>query len=128
MVKRDTIEKRKDSTTNRTRAREMRSKPVAMEKLFWSLVRNRKLDGFKFKRQFPIGTYIADFVCVEGRLIVELDGPFHVGRKSYDEKRDAFLREKGFRVIRLTNDDFVGDAGIALMIVRDALVAGTPSP
>ena len=128
MVKPDTIEKRKDSTTNRTRAREMRRDPVAMEKLFWSMVRNRKLDGYKFKRQFPIGPYIADFVCVEERVIVELDGPFHAERKSYDEKRDRFLITKGFRVIRLTNNDFADNAGIALMIVRDALVTKAPSP
>jgi very-short-patch-repair endonuclease len=128
MVKPDTIEKRKNTIINRTRAREMRTNPVAMEKLFWSMVRNRQLAGYKFKRQFPIGPYIADFVCVEEKLIVELDGPFHAGRKSYDEKRDEFLRKKGFRIIRLTNNDFADNAGIALLIVKDALVSGTPSP
>ena len=123
-----TLEKRKTGSANKARARQMRRKPVSMEKLFWSMVRNRKLGGYKFKRQFSIGPYIADFVCLEEKLIVELDGPFHVGRKAYDEARDAFLHAQGFRVIRLTNDYFAGDAATALMIVKHALETSTPSP
>jgi very-short-patch-repair endonuclease len=128
MVTSNTVEKRKAGSTNKARARQMRSTPVSAEKLFWSMVRNRKLDGYKFKRQHPVGPYIADFVCLEERLIVELDGPFHAARQTYDAARDEFLREKGFRVIRLTNDDFGGDAATALLIVKHALVSGTPSP
>ncbi|HEV2562821.1 MAG TPA: DUF559 domain-containing protein [Rhizomicrobium sp.] len=128
MVTPRTIQKRKSGSTGLARARRMRSKPVSAEKLFWSMVRNRKLGGYKFKRQYPIGPYIADFVCLEERLIVELDGPFHAARQTYDAARDEFLRSKGFRVIRLTNDDFGGDAATALLIVKHALVSATPSP
>jgi len=99
----------------------MRIKPVAMEKLFWSMVRNRKLGGYKFRRQVLIGSYIVDFVCLEKKLIIELDGPFHAGRKAYDETRDAFLGANGFRVVRLGNEEFADSAGMAAAIVKDAL-------
>jgi len=128
MVTPGTTEKRKAQTPKLAQARQMRHAPVSMEKLFWSMVRNRQLGGFKFKRQVPIGPYIADFVCLEAKLIVELDGPFHDARKVYDAKRDAYLTERGFRVVRLTNDYFAGDASTALLIVDRALRSGTPSP
>ncbi|HEX3810013.1 MAG TPA: DUF559 domain-containing protein [Rhizomicrobium sp.] len=118
--------KRKSLALNRTRAREMRAKPVATEKLFWSELRDRKLGGFKFKRQYLIGPYIADYVCLEKNLIVELDGPLHAQRKHYDEARDAFLREQDYRVLRFSNkeatDDFAGTLATIL------LALSTPSP
>lgn len=124
MVEKNTETKRRKLAANRTRAKSMRQQPVAMEKLFWSFVRNRKLDGYKFKRQYLVGRYIVDFVCPEEKLIIELDGPFHARRKSYDEERDMFLRSRGFRVIRLTNDDFADDAAVALAMVVYALRTG----
>ncbi len=75
MVKAYTEDKRDALSANRNRAKAMRHEPVLTEKLFWSIARNRQLDGFKFKRQVLIGPYIADFVCAECKLIVELDGP-----------------------------------------------------
>ena len=126
MVKESTKELRIARGGLEKRAKEMRHNPVATEKLFWSMVRNRQIGGFKFRRQVPIGSYIADFVCMERRLIVELDGPFHEGRERYDAARDAFLRGEGFRVMRFTNEDFAGDAAIVLRAIEHAL--GTPSP
>ena len=128
MVSDRITERRKSFTENRTRARNMRHKPVSMEKLFWSEVRNRKLGGYKFKRQFLIGHYIVDFVCVEYKLIVELDGPFHAARAKYDAARDAFLEAQGFRVLRFPNDYAADDIGIVLVTVKKALDTGTPSP
>lgn len=106
----------------------MRVKPVTMEALFWSEVRNRKLGGYKFRRQFLIGRYIVDFVCVEQKLVVELDGPFHADRVQYDNVRDAFLRAQGYRVMRFPNEYTACDLGIALLTVKHALDTGTPSP
>ena len=103
MVGPDTLNKREMLATNRVRAKEMRHHAVAMEKLFWSRLRDRKLGGFKFRRQCPIGPYIADFVCPEVKLIVELDGPLHEGRIDYDRRRDRFLRSEGYRVMRFKN-------------------------
>ncbi len=128
MVSDTTAKGRRSLTENRTRARKMRHKPVTMEKLFWSEVRNRKLGGYKFKRQFLIGPYIVDFVCVEHKLIVELDGPFHAARSAYDAARDAFLEARGFRVLRFANDYAADDIGIVLVTVQNALDTSTPSP
>jgi very-short-patch-repair endonuclease len=99
----------------------MRHQPVSTEKLFWSCVRNRQLGGLKFKRQVPIGPYIADFVCAEHNLIVELDGPLHGDQRGYDAARDSFLREKGYRVMRFANDEVASDVAIVLKIIQNAL-------
>jgi very-short-patch-repair endonuclease len=70
----------------------------------WELLRNRRFVDFKFRRQVPIGTYIADFVCLPARLIVELDGGQHSESKS-DATRDAWLRSQNFRVLRIWNNE-----------------------
>ncbi len=128
MVRETTEEKRKSLQVNRERARKMRHEPVPMEELFWSEVRNRKLGGYKFKRQHLIGRYIVDFVCVEHRLIVEMDGPFHAARVEYDAVRDAFLQAQGYRVLRFPNKYAAEDIGIVLLTVKHAIETGTPSP
>lgn len=79
-----------------------RSAPPAERKL-WAILRNRKLDGFKFRRQVPIDRYFADFVCMEARLIVELDGSQHAEQVAYDDARTRALERCGFRVLRFWN-------------------------
>lgn len=79
----------------------MRREPTEAEKLFWWEVRDRRLDGHKFKRQYLVGGYIADFVCIERKLIVELDGAQHVDATEYDAKRSDTLQLLGFRVLRV---------------------------
>ena len=74
---------------------------TSAETAIWSMVRRKRL-GWRFRRQEPIGPYIVDFVCVARRLIVEMDGDGHGG--PYDQKRDAYLRRMGFRVLRFEND------------------------
>ncbi|HYE45041.1 MAG TPA: endonuclease domain-containing protein [Caulobacter sp.] len=88
---------------NRIRAEIMRREPTFAEKVMWDRLRNRKLAGLKFRRQAPIGPYIADFLCKEARLIVEFDGPHHDA--DYDAKRDAWLGGQGYRVLRFPNND-----------------------
>ena len=85
----------------RALARHMRHTPTFHEELLWTLLRNRRLEHLKFRRQAPLGRYIADFVCLRHRLVVEADGPFHDPAK--DAVRDAWLRSDGFRVLRLPN-------------------------
>ena len=80
----------------RQRARELRHNATEAEQLLWECLRSRRLAGFKFRRQTPIGRYIVDFCCVEARLIVELDGGQHQDQQGYDAARDAWLRERGF--------------------------------
>ena len=84
------------------RARQMRREPVLYERRLWAILRDRRLEGLKFRRQMVLGRYIADFVCLRHRLIVEADGPQHDDRIE-DAERDAWLREQGFRVLRFPN-------------------------
>ena len=74
------------------------------EDKLWHELRDRRLDRIKFRRQMPIGKYIADFVCIDARLVVEIDGSQHAD-SAYDEQRKAELKARGFRVLRFWNDD-----------------------
>jgi very-short-patch-repair endonuclease len=76
------------------------------ERRLWSLLRNRKLFGHKFRRQVPLGPYIADFVCLEARLIIEADGEQHA-ESIRDANRDAWLAAQGFHVARFGNGDIL---------------------
>jgi len=85
-------------------ARYLRKNQTRAEKLLWRKLRAKRFHGFKFRRQVPIGgKYIADFVCMEKRLIVEVDGWVHFYRRSYDRRRDQYLENLGFTVIRFAN-------------------------
>jgi very-short-patch-repair endonuclease len=98
-------------------ARSMRNDPTEGEAAMWQLLRNRKLEGLRFRRQHPIGPYIVDFVCLDSRLIVEVDGSQHADSLS-DRHRDAYLERLGFRVVRFWNDDVLKYSdGVADMIL-----------
>ncbi len=88
-------------------ARKLRQNQTPQEKIMWSILRNYQFQGLKFRRQYPIGNYIVDFVCKEIKLIIEIDGGQHNSTKGieYDKKRSDFLREKGYKVIRFWNND-----------------------
>jgi len=107
VVTADTISIRKTRKPQRVNARSMRRVSTDMERKFWWLVRDRRLGGHKFKRQFLIGRYIVDFVCLEARLVVELDGGQHADQFAYDQVRDAYLKARGFRVLRFWNTEFL---------------------
>ncbi len=89
---------------HRAYAKAMRADSTKAENLMWQALRNRQIEGFKFKRQVPTGGYILDFVCFEARLIIEVDGGQHAESRS-DAVRDAFFRSQGFRVLRFWNDE-----------------------
>ena len=99
------------------RARAMRKAPSDAERIVWSLLRHDRL-GLRFRRQVPIGRYIADFVCSQKRLIIKVDGSQHQQANAYDEERDAWLRAQGFEVLRFWNTDVFTDRdGVAAKIV-----------
>ena len=100
-------------------AARLRSEQTDVERAFWLKVRDRRLDGFKFRRQATIGPYVADFLCVEAKLIVELDGGQH--SDEVDAKRTAFLEGQGYRVVRFWNGDVAANIEGVLMTVLDAL-------
>jgi len=86
-------------------ARKLRREQTDVERKLWFALRSRQFAGFKFRRQQPIGPYIADFVCFEAGLVIELDGDQHGSDDSvaYDERRTLFLQKVGFDVIRFPN-------------------------
>ena len=86
----------------------------------WSALRGRKFDDYKFRRQVPIGKYIVDFLCYEHRLIVEVDGSQHDECKS-DAVRDEWLKQQGFRILRLWNRELLLDLDGALLSILAAL-------
>jgi very-short-patch-repair endonuclease len=85
------------------RAREMRREPTEPERRLWQKVRRKQLDGYKFRRQHPIGRFILDFYCHEARLVVELDGESHAFQEEYDAARTEWLEAQGLRVLRFPN-------------------------
>ena len=89
------------------RARDLRKRMTDVEILLWSHLRNKKLDGFKFRRQHPIWIFIADFYCHEVKLVVELDGGIHQQKeiKEHDINRTAELKRFEIKVIRFTNEE-----------------------
>ena len=93
---------------HKARSRSLRRSSTQAESAFWKRIRNRQLGGFKFVRQEPVGPYYADFVCRERHLIVELDGGQHADDAS-DHQRDRELAALGYRVIRIWNNDLLGN-------------------
>ena len=86
-----------------TRAGELRNNPTEAERSLWQHLRLRQLGGHKFRRQQSLGPYIVDFVCLEKRLIIEVDGGQHSEQKAYDAERNTWLEVQGFHVLRFWN-------------------------
>ena len=84
----------------------------------WKLLRDRSLEGFKFRRQMPIGPYIADFACPSLKLIVELDGGVHVLRAESDALRDAWLTSAGFTVMQFPNESVLENPAVVFEAVK----------
>jgi very-short-patch-repair endonuclease len=103
------------------RARRLRRTSGDAERKFWSRTRNRRLGGFKFKRQVPLGPYIADFVCPEARLIVEIDGDQHAEAVAYDRARTRYLELCGYAVIRIPTHEVLHDLEYIVERVHRAL-------
>ena len=104
-------------------ARQLRKEQTDAERLMWSLLRDRRLAGFKFRRQHPIEPYVLDFYCHEARLAVELDGGQHNApdARAHDEQRTSFLESQGIRMLRFWNSDVLNNIDGLLQAIYDAL-------
>lgn len=103
----------------------MRRTPRVAERVLWKLLRGRQLEGCKFRRQVPVGPYIADFLCFEHRLIVEADSALH--NEARDAQRDAWLNAEGFRVLRFANSAIITRPENVLMAILDAIPRSGPT-
>lgn len=103
-------------------SRRLRLNSTDVETLLWQHLRNRRL-GVKFRRQHPVGGYVADFACEEARLIIELDGGQHndPAHQAYDAKRTAHLAESGWRVLRFWNNDVMENIEGVVTSIHHAL-------
>src|SRR3954470_5568757 len=86
-------------------ARALRRELTPTEAILWRELRDRKLGGYKFRRQQPLGPFVADFCCQAARLMVEVDGDSHVGREAEDAARTTFLAQQGYLVLRFWNPE-----------------------
>ena len=108
-------------------AKRMRREPTDAERALWRVLRARRLCAWKFRRQVRIEPYIVDFVCFETRLIVEADGSQHAESVA-DERRDGFLIEQGFRVLRFWNNDILANREGVLTAILASLETPHPNP
>ncbi|MCL2297747.1 MAG: endonuclease domain-containing protein [Proteobacteria bacterium] len=108
-------------------AKTLRKYQTDAEQKLWFHLRGKRFDGVKFKRQKPIGSYIVDFVAVNERLVIELDGGQHQKRMAYDQARTAYLESRGYRVLRFWNNECLAETEAVLESIRLAL-SPTPLP
>jgi len=114
-------------TEIREHARQLRKNPTDAERALWGKLRLWQLDGIKFRRQQPLGRYIVDFVCLEKRLVVEVDGGQHAEDANYDSDRDAWLREQGFVILRFWNNDVLKNIEGVMTVIVEKLRSTPPS-
>jgi very-short-patch-repair endonuclease len=112
--------------TLRNRARGMRAEDTRAEAALWNALRAHRLGGWKWRRQVPKGPYIVDFLCDEGRLVVEVDGASHFDQVAYDERRTAYLATAGLRVLRFQNSAVLTHLEGVCLAILDALGGDRP--
>jgi len=110
-------------------ARRLRRESTDAERRLWRHLRGRRFAGFKFRRQHPVGRYVADFACPAFGLVVELDGGQHALSHEKDMRRDREMCRHGFRVLRFWDNDVLARTSAVLSAIHDALVSSPlPSP
>jgi very-short-patch-repair endonuclease len=126
----DPPKRKRVSDQTRGNARSLRREATAPERILWAALRNRQVAGYKFRRQYPVESFVVDFCCPEEAIVVEVDGRSHDGRSGYDAARQRRLEEVGFRVLRVSNDEVLGNLeGVLMMIASSVSLGGAaPSP
>lgn len=115
-------------TTTTRYAQALRRRQTDAEKLLWQRLRDRRLNGWKFRRQVPIDTFIVDFCCADGKLIVELDGGQHNERIHQDTARTDILSSGGYLVLRFWNNDVLTNIDGVLLEILSILPQSSPVP
>lgn len=112
----------KVSSEMRERVKELRRAMTPEEMILWKQLRTNKFNGLHFRRQQIIDGYIADFYCHACALIVEVDGGIHEAQVDYDAERDAHLAARGFRILRVTNEEINRNLSLVLRKILDACI------
>ena len=118
------------SKQRRSRAKELRHRMTRAETLLWRYIKAHRIEGLGFRRQVPLGNYVADFVCHSARLIVELDGESHdfESRRKNDRQRDAWFEREGYVVLRFTNDQVLRKLEGVVHVIRETALAHRGPP
>ena len=116
------------SSTLQPHAKRLRRDETDAERKLWMHLRDRQMNGFKFRRQQPIGRYIVDFFCPEQRLVVELDGGHHTAQIEADQRRTEFLTKAGYRVLRFWDNEVLSDTEAVLQKIVEELNHPSPPP
>jgi very-short-patch-repair endonuclease len=109
-------------------SRQMRAEMTETEKILWSKLSSKKLDGFRFRKQHPIGRYIADFFCHSLKLVIEIDGGIHSTQKEYDKNRDNYLSAQGYTVLRFSDKQIKGNPSEVITAIKNFAVNHVPHP
>jgi very-short-patch-repair endonuclease len=109
----------------RTAARHLRSRMTDAERKLWFALKDRRFQNLKFRRQVPVGPYVADFLCFDLRLVVEVDGGQHA-ESVRDAERDRWFADNGFRTLRFWNNDVLSNLEGVLTVIAEGTV--TPHP
>lgn len=109
-------------------ARALRKYLTDAEQLLWRRLRKRQLNEHRFRRQHPIGRYIVDFVCLEQKLVIELDGSQHQDQQYYDDRRDKWLQSQGYSVLRFWNNQVMNELDHVLEAISNTLPSSQSSP
>ena len=112
---------RQNNKIHRDLARNLRKNMTTPEQQLWEALRKRQLDGYRFRRQTVLGRYIADFVCLEARLVIELDGNHHHEQQGYDRERDNWMQQQQFQVLRFWNHEILSHQEAVIQQIRHAL-------
>ena len=111
-----------------SRARRLRKQATDAERCLWRHLRDRQIAGHRFRRQVPVAGFIADFACLEAKVIVELDGGQHTQSVGYDEQRDRLIEAQGFRVLRFWDNQVFQETQAVLQEIMRALESPAPHP
>lgn len=111
----------------RDRARELRRDMTLAERKLWQVLKQRQLDGHRFRRQHPLGPYIADFACLEAGIVIEVDGGQHHDSE-LDRRRDRYMQGIGFKVLRFWNNDVLQNLEGVCTVIAQALAKRYPHP
>ena len=107
------------------RAQSLRNRTTDAERFLWNRLRRRQLHGYRFRRQVPLGNYIADFVCIEAKLIIELDGSQHQQHLAYDQERTRYLEQRGFKILRVWDNQAFTETESVLEAISIMLKSST---
>ena len=99
-------------------SKDLRKSQTEAEEIIWEKLKSKKLNGLKFRRQVPYDTFVLDFLCPSKKVILEIDGKIHLKTKIRDQERDEYFMEKGYKILRIKNEEVLNNVAAVLKRIR----------